>query len=134
MGGAISVAGGKKCESRAMVENALYRTTYFHLQLRIFFSPLPQHEFVEAERKILGRADGALTAAAGYAGGRAGASEGKVCYHNGFQVASRARLDTLVASRALLEPESYRARVSKPSRVARASRTRVVPTLARHET
>lgn len=51
-----------------------------------------QHEFVEAERKILGRADSALTAAAGYAGGRAGASEGKVCYHNGFQTADYGKL------------------------------------------
>merc|ERR1719453_2146383 len=40
-----------------------------------------QHEFVEAERRILGRKDSALTSLAGYAGGRAGAKEGKVCYH-----------------------------------------------------
>ena len=39
-----------------------------------------QHEFVEAERKILGRKDKELTARAGYAGG----NNGKVqpCYHN----------------------------------------------------
>ena len=41
-----------------------------------------QHEFVEAERKILGRKDSQLTALAGYAGGNAGAKNGKVCYHN----------------------------------------------------
>ena len=39
-----------------------------------------QHEFVEAERKILGRKDKELTSRAGYAGG----NNGKVqpCYHN----------------------------------------------------
>ena len=41
-----------------------------------------QHEFVEAERKILGRKDSQLTALSGYAGGNAGAKNGKVCYHN----------------------------------------------------
>lgn len=41
-----------------------------------------QHEFVEAERKLLGRRDADLTARAGYAGGNAGAKNGKVCYHN----------------------------------------------------
>ena len=39
-----------------------------------------QHEFVEAERKILGRKDKELTSRAGYAGG----TNGKLqpCYHN----------------------------------------------------
>jgi len=47
-----------------------------------------QHEFVEAERKILGRTDEQLTARAGYAGGKAGAGVGgKVCYHNGANIA-----------------------------------------------
>ena len=42
-----------------------------------------QHEFVEAERKLLGRDGKALTARAGYAGGKGGAGEGgSVCYHN----------------------------------------------------
>lgn len=45
-----------------------------------------QHEFVEAERRILGRSDSELTAFAGYAGGRAGMRDGKVCYHNAAQV------------------------------------------------
>ena len=44
-----------------------------------------QHEFVEAERKILGRKDNELTALAGFAGGKAGAKNGKVCYHNAAQ-------------------------------------------------
>lgn len=38
-----------------------------------------QHEFVEAEKSILGRSNKELTALAGYAGGR---NNDKVCYHN----------------------------------------------------
>ena len=45
-----------------------------------------QHEFVEAERRILGRKDSELTSLVGYAGGKAGAKNGKVCYHNALQV------------------------------------------------
>ena len=45
-----------------------------------------QHEFVEAERTLLGRKDSELTARAGYAGGKAGMKNGKVCYHNAAQV------------------------------------------------
>lgn len=41
-----------------------------------------QHEFVAAERELLGRDDHQLTAAAGYAGGKATGSQGRVCYHN----------------------------------------------------
>lgn len=44
-----------------------------------------QHEFVEAERNILGRSDSELTARAGYAGGKT-AKDGRVCYHNALQV------------------------------------------------
>ena len=36
-----------------------------------------QHEFVEAERKILGRADDQITSRTGYAGGKAAQSTGK---------------------------------------------------------
>jgi peptide methionine sulfoxide reductase MsrA len=39
-----------------------------------------QHEFVAAEKKIIGRSDDELTAYAGYAGGLA--KDDKVCYHN----------------------------------------------------
>ena len=41
-----------------------------------------QHEFVEAERKLLGRGDKELTSLTGYAGGRSTDKEGRVCYHN----------------------------------------------------
>lgn len=40
-----------------------------------------QHEFIEAERKILGRSDKEITSRAGYAGGTQ-TKDGKVCYHN----------------------------------------------------
>ncbi len=51
-----------------------------------------QHEFVEAERKILGRSDDQITSRAGYAGGKAGASDGKVCYHNAGNIADYGKL------------------------------------------
>lgn len=51
-----------------------------------------QHEFVEAERKILGRADDQITSRTGYAGGKAGAIDGKVCYHNAQNIADYGKL------------------------------------------
>lgn len=51
-----------------------------------------QHEFVEAERNILGRSDDQLTSRAGYAGGRAGAKDGKVCYHNAQSISDYGKL------------------------------------------
>ena len=52
-----------------------------------------QHEFVEAERRILGRADDSLvTSRAGYAGGKAGMLNGKVCYHNAAQISDYGKL------------------------------------------
>jgi peptide methionine sulfoxide reductase MsrA len=51
-----------------------------------------QHEFVMAEQKILGRSDDQITARAGYAGGLAGAKDGKVCYHNAGNVADYGKL------------------------------------------
>lgn len=55
-------------------------------------SPFAQHEFVEAERKILGRSDDEITSRAGYAGGKAGALNGKVCYHNAPNIADYGKL------------------------------------------
>ena len=40
-----------------------------------------QHEFVEAERKLLGRGDAALTSRTGYAGGTQTDKEGRVSYY-----------------------------------------------------
>lgn len=51
-----------------------------------------QHEFVEAEKNILGRTDSQITARAGYAGGTAGALDGKVCYHNAASIADYGKL------------------------------------------
>lgn len=50
-----------------------------------------QHEFVEAERKLLGRSDKELTSRTGYAGGTATDKEGRVCYHNFNQIADYGR-------------------------------------------
>lgn len=51
-----------------------------------------QHEFVMAEKKILGRSDDQITARTGYAGGIAGSKDGKVCYHNAGNVADYGKL------------------------------------------
>jgi len=41
-----------------------------------------QHEFVEAERKILNRTDEQLTSLTGYGGSTKQGTKGEVCYHN----------------------------------------------------
>ena len=46
-----------------------------------------QHEFVAAERDLLGRSDQELTAFTGYAGGTASDKFNRVCYHNFQSVA-----------------------------------------------
>jgi len=51
-----------------------------------------QHEFVDAERKLLGRGDHDLTSRAGYAGGTKTGSEGRVCYHNFQSIADYGKL------------------------------------------
>ena len=51
-----------------------------------------QHELVEAERSILGRSDNELTSRAGYAGGKAGAVNGRVCYHNAANLSDYGKL------------------------------------------
>lgn len=51
-----------------------------------------QHEFVEAEKKTLGRRPDEATSRAGYAGGKAGALDGKVCYHNAQGIADYGKL------------------------------------------
>jgi len=51
-----------------------------------------QHEFVEAERKLLKRDDGDLTSMTGYAGGLKADSKGRVCYHNLSNVADYGKL------------------------------------------
>lgn len=51
-----------------------------------------QHEFVEAEKAILGLSDNKVTSRAGYAGGNLGMKDGKVCYHNLAQVSDYGKL------------------------------------------
>lgn len=51
-----------------------------------------QHEFVEAERKLLGRSSSQLTSRTGYAGGKATDKEGRVCYHNFQGIADYGKL------------------------------------------
>jgi len=51
-----------------------------------------QHEFVEAERTMLGRTDKTLTSLTGYAGGTATGKDGLVCYHNFQSIGDYGRL------------------------------------------
>lgn len=51
-----------------------------------------QHEFVEAERALLGRSDEQLTSRTGYAGGLKADAKGRVCYHNMQGVADYGKL------------------------------------------
>jgi len=68
-----------------------------------------QHEFVEAERRILGRTnDMTLTSRAGYAGGKAGAKDGKVCYHNGARIADYGSLGHAEVVRLKIPPSSFK--------------------------
>lgn len=46
-----------------------------------------QHELTLEEVSVLGRSNNAITTVTGYAGGRAGAPAGKVCYHNRKNIA-----------------------------------------------
>lgn len=66
-----------------------------------------QHEFVEAERKILKRGDSQLTALAGYAGGKAGKKDGKVCYHNAMQVSDYGSLGHAEVVSLRIPPSSF---------------------------
>jgi len=66
-----------------------------------------QHEFVEAERRLLNRSDAELTARTGYAGGTKGALDGKVCYHNGKRVSDYGALGHAEVVRLRIPPSSF---------------------------
>jgi len=66
-----------------------------------------QHEFVVAEQRILGRKNEELTALAGYAGGSAGARDGKVCYHNAAQISDYGNLGHAEVVRLQIPPSSF---------------------------
>jgi len=63
-----------------------------------------QHEFVEAERRILGRTDDQLTSRAGYAGG---VDNAKVCYHNAGQVGDYGSLGHAEVVRLVIPPSTF---------------------------
>lgn len=67
-----------------------------------------QHEFVEAERRILNRSDDMLTARAGYAGGKAGSLDGKVCYHNSRRISDYGPLGHAEVVSLRIPPSSYK--------------------------
>jgi peptide methionine sulfoxide reductase MsrA len=66
-----------------------------------------QHELVEAERTLLGRKDDQLTARAGYAGGKLGALNGKVCYHNAVNIADYGKLGHAEVVSLLIPPSKF---------------------------
>lgn len=66
-----------------------------------------QHEFVEAEKRILGRSDSELTARAGYAGGKAGALNDKVCYHNALSISDYGSLGHGEVVRLQIPPSKF---------------------------
>jgi peptide methionine sulfoxide reductase MsrA len=66
-----------------------------------------QHEFIQAERRILNRSDEELTARTGYAGGKAGALDGKVCYHNGKGISDYGKLGHAEVVHLRIPPSSY---------------------------
>ena len=78
----VSAASVEQEETDGLVEVYFGCGCFWHVQ----------HEFVEAEKNILGRSDDELTARSGYAGGKAGARDGKVCYHNAENVADYGKL------------------------------------------
>jgi len=51
-----------------------------------------QHEFLLAEKSILGRGEPELTSRTGYAGGTSTGAEGRVCYHNMKSIADYGKL------------------------------------------
>jgi len=67
-----------------------------------------QHEFVEAEKKILGRGDLQLTALSGYAGGNGGMKDGKVCYHNAMQMSDYGSLGHAEVVRLSIPPTKFK--------------------------
>jgi len=66
-----------------------------------------QHEFVQAERRILGREGSSLTARTGYAGGLAGAKNGKVCYHNAARISDYGSLGHAEVVRLNIPPSKF---------------------------
>jgi len=50
------------------------------------------HEFILAEKEILGRNEHQFTSLAGYAGGKSTDNQGRVCYHNMMGVADYGKL------------------------------------------
>lgn len=86
--GAVVVATVHPNRAAAAAEDANQADVYFGVGC--FWHV--QHEFVLAERNLLGRKDNELTSLTGYAGGLKADSEGRVCYHNFQSVADYGKL------------------------------------------
>jgi hypothetical protein len=81
---ALSSAAAAMEEAAAPNEEAVYFGVgcFWHIQ----------HEFVAAERDLLGRSDRELTSLTGYAGGKSTDNFNRVCYHNFQQVADYGKM------------------------------------------
>lgn len=66
-----------------------------------------QHEFVQAERNILGRSDTEITSRAGYAGGTKKIIDGKVCYHNALNIGDYGSLGMAEVVSLSIPPSSF---------------------------
>jgi hypothetical protein len=75
-----NVGGGRAFAAVAEQEASLSPLTDVYFGVGCFWHI--QHEFVQAERDLLGRNDHQLTSKTGYAGGKSTDREGRVCYHN----------------------------------------------------
>lgn len=67
-----------------------------------------QHEFALAEKRILGRSPETLTSRTGYAGGKAGALDGKVCYHNSKRISDYGALGHAEVVSLRIPPSSFK--------------------------
>ena len=65
-------------------------------------------EFALAEKRILGRSSDALTARTAYAGGKAGALDGKVCYHNSKRLSDYGSLGHAEVVSLRIPPSSFK--------------------------
>ena len=65
-------------------------------------------EFALAEKRILGRSPETLTSRTGYAGGKAGALDGKVCYHNSKRISDYGALGHAEVVSLRIPPSSFK--------------------------
>eukprot|EP00542_Grammatophora_oceanica_P021100 CAMPEP_0194033354 /NCGR_PEP_ID=MMETSP0009_2-20130614/6087_1 /TAXON_ID=210454 /ORGANISM="Grammatophora oceanica, Strain CCMP 410" /LENGTH=245 /DNA_ID=CAMNT_0038674041 /DNA_START=52 /DNA_END=789 /DNA_ORIENTATION=+ len=86
----VAVNGGATTPASYAADDSEQKLTNVYFGVGCFWHI--QHEFVAAERELLGRDDHTLTSKTGYAGGKNVGSEGRVCYHNFSGIADYGKL------------------------------------------